>query len=170
MVEWAIHREENNPHAHLLISTRSLAGDGFGKKARAMNPDFASKGAGILSARRRIGISAGPRSRANISASIGITAEVRERRAVPEEPLHARPAEGRAGHGRARRRSRGTTRRPSWPGCVTRHEILEQLTAQRAIFTARDVRQALNKSGLEGEERDALEAAIIGHADVIALG
>src|SRR6516165_4555874 len=45
VVEWAIHREENNPHAHLLISTRVLEGAGFGKKARAMNPDFASKGA-----------------------------------------------------------------------------------------------------------------------------
>ena len=31
------------------------------------------------------------------------------------------------------------------------------------------MRQALNKSGLEGDEREALEAAITGHADVIAL-
>ena len=31
------------------------------------------------------------------------------------------------------------------------------------------MRQALNKSGLEGEERVALEAAITGHAEVIVL-
>jgi hypothetical protein len=58
-VEWAIHREESNPHAHLLISTRTLAGDGFGKKARSMR----ARATGILSGRQIIGIFAGRRSR-----------------------------------------------------------------------------------------------------------
>ena len=167
-VEWAIHRDDNNPHAHVLISTRSLSGDGFGKKARAMNPDFASKGARHFISEAENWDSRWAAFQSDYFREHGITAEVRERRAVPEEPLHARADEGRAGHGRARGDRAGKRGRrvgpPTRPG-----EILEQLTAQRAIFTARDVRRALNKSGLEGDEREALEAAIIGHAEVIAL-
>ena len=31
-IEWAIHADDHNPHAHLLISTRALGAAGFGKK------------------------------------------------------------------------------------------------------------------------------------------
>lgn len=44
-VEWAIHRDEQNPHAHVIISTRSLGPDGFGKKARGMNSESWRAGA-----------------------------------------------------------------------------------------------------------------------------
>jgi hypothetical protein len=43
-VQWAIHRdhgENGNVHAHVLVSTRRLGPDGFGAKARELNPQFA---------------------------------------------------------------------------------------------------------------------------------
>ena len=45
-VEWAIHEpdeENNNHHAHVLVSTRYLSESGFGKKARELNPDFGNR-------------------------------------------------------------------------------------------------------------------------------
>jgi Ti-type conjugative transfer relaxase TraA len=168
VVEWAIHRDDNNPHAHLLISTRSLSGDGFGKKARGMNPDFASKGG-----RHFIGEAENWDNRwASFQSAYfqehGITAEVRERRAVPEE--HYTRGQMKDAQVTAERAAIAQENEAAELARLRDPEkILEQLTAQRAIFTARDVRQALNKSGLEGKEREALEAAITGHADVIPL-
>jgi Ti-type conjugative transfer relaxase TraA len=168
VVEWAIHRDDNNPHAHLLISTRSLSGDGFGKKARAMNPDFASKGS-----RHFIGEAENWDTRwASFQSAYfqehGIAAAVRERRAVPES--HYTRGQMKDAQVMA---ERATIAQENEAAELARwrdpENILEQLTAQRAIFTARDVRQALNKSGLEGQEREALEAAITFHADVIPL-
>ncbi|WP_288037354.1 hypothetical protein, partial [Acidiphilium sp.] len=47
--------------------------------------------------------------------------------------------------------------------------ILASLTAHKSIFTARDLRRALNASGLEGEARAALEAALRQHPETVAL-
>ncbi len=47
--------------------------------------------------------------------------------------------------------------------------ILASLTAHKSIFTARDLRRALNASGLEGEARAALEAALRTHPETVAL-
>ena len=40
VVEWAIHRDDNNPHAHLLISTRSLVRRRFWQKGAGDEPGF----------------------------------------------------------------------------------------------------------------------------------
>ena len=168
VVEWAIHRDDNNPHAHVLISTRSLSGDGFGKKARAMNPDFASKGDRHFLAETQNWDNRWAAFQSTYFRAHGIAAELRERQTVAESHYtrgqmkdagviaeRAAIAQENAAAELARRRD------PA--------QILAQLTAQRAIFTGRDVRQALNKSGLEGAEREALAAAVTGHAEVIAL-
>jgi Ti-type conjugative transfer relaxase TraA len=168
VVEWAIHRDGNNPHAHLLISTRTLAGDGFGKKARSMNPDFASKGAKhFISEAENWDVRWAEFQRAYFER-LGIAADIRERKASPEEhytrgQLKDEQVIGdRAKLERANEAAERTRLRDP-------DKILESLTARQAIFTPRDVRQALQKSGLEGAEREALEARIIGHAEVIAL-
>lgn len=44
-LEWAIHRpdeDSDNHHAHIIVSTRYLGPEGFGKKARELNPQFAT--------------------------------------------------------------------------------------------------------------------------------
>lgn len=43
LVHYAIHHpmdNKDNPHAHLLVSTREVNGNGFGKKIREVNPKF----------------------------------------------------------------------------------------------------------------------------------
>ena len=168
VVEWAIHREENNPHAHLLISTRTLGGDGFGKKARAMNPEFASKGdRHFIGEAENWDIRWAAFQKAYFER-LGIAADIRERKAVPEEHytrgqlLNNQVIADRAEIARANAAAEQAKLRDP-------DEILQSLTAQKAVFTTRDVRQALNKSGLEGAQREALEARIIGHADVVPL-
>ena len=42
-VQWALHDDPVNPHAHLLISTRRLSAEGWGKKAREIAPAMRSK-------------------------------------------------------------------------------------------------------------------------------
>lgn len=168
VVEWAIHREENNPHAHLLISTRTLKGGGYGKKARAMNPDFASKGANHFISEAENWDTRWAEFQREYFERLGITADIRERRTVPEEHytrgqlLNEQVIADRAEIARANAAAEQAKLRDP-------DEILLRLTAQKAVFTARDLRQALNKSGLEGEERAALEARIIGHADIVPL-
>jgi len=167
-LEWAIHRDDSNPHAHLLISTRTLTGEGFGKKARAMNPDFASKGARHFIAEAEDWDNRWAAFQSEYFRAHGIEAEVRERRALPEDHLtrgqlkDAQVIAERAEIEKANEAAELARRRDP-------DTILQQLTAHKAIFTVRDLRQALHKSGLEGQERAALEAAIINHADTIAL-
>lgn len=167
-VEWAIHREDNNPHAHLLISTRTLAGDGFGKKARSMNPDFASKGDRHFVGEADNWDIRWAAFQKEFCARLGLEAEIRERRFVPEDHYtrgqlkDERVIGNRAEIARANEAAEiARLRDPA--------EILDRLTANKAIFTERDLRQALNKSGLDGEERAKLEAAIIRHPDTIEL-
>ena len=168
VVEWAIHREENNPHAHLLISTRALDSDGFGKKARAMNPEFASKGNRHFIGEAENWDMRWAALQKDYFAKLGIAADIRERKSVPEthytrgQLLNEQVIADRAEIARANvAAEQAKLRDPD--------EILAHLTAQKAIFMARDLRQALNKSGLEGAQREALEARIIGHADLIPL-
>jgi Ti-type conjugative transfer relaxase TraA len=167
-VEWAIHREDNNPHAHLLISTRTLAGGGFGKKARSMNPDFASKGDRHFVGEADNWDIRWAAFQKEFCARLGLEADIRERRFLPEDHYtrgqlkDEQVIDNRAEIARANEVvDSARLRDPA--------EILERLTANKAIFTERDLRQALNKSGLDGEERATLEAAIIRHPDAIEL-
>ncbi|MEB8615822.1 MobQ family relaxase [Bacillus cereus] len=42
IVDVAIHRDDpNNPHAHIMLTMRDITPEGFGKKNREWNPDFA---------------------------------------------------------------------------------------------------------------------------------
>ena len=167
-VEWAIHREENNPHAHLLISTRTLAGDGFGKKARAMNPDFASKGDRHFVGEADNWDIRWAAFQKDYCARLGLEADIRERRFVPEDHYTRGQLKDEQVIG-----DRAEIARANEAAELARLrdpvEILERLTANKAIFTERDLRQALNKSGLDGEARAELEAAIIRHPDTIEL-
>jgi hypothetical protein len=49
-----------------------------------------------------------------------------------------------------------------------RTQIVTQLTANRAIFTRRDIRPALNESDLEGAQHEALAEAVVHHLDALA--
>lgn len=43
IADMAIHRDDpSNPHAHIMLTMREITPDGFGKKERSWNPDFAN--------------------------------------------------------------------------------------------------------------------------------
>jgi Ti-type conjugative transfer relaxase TraA len=167
-IEWAIHADDNNPHGHLLISTRTLGEAGFGKKARGMNPGFASRGAAHFVSEGDDWDKRWAAFQAEYLARAGIDAVVRERRAVAEP--HYRRGQMRNEEVRIERDAIAAANaavaavRPRDP-----EAILAELTANKAIFTARDLRRALAASGLEGEKRAALEAALRRHPEIVAL-
>ena len=167
-VEWAIHRDEGNPHAHLLISTRILAGEGFGKKARAMNPEFVSKGKSHFIGEAEDWDKRWAAFQARYFARHGIAAELRERLAVPE-PHYTRGQLQNEEVAAERREIARANAAAEQTRLRDPAAILEKLTARKAIFTARDIRQAVNKSGLEGIEREALFTAITSHPNALAL-
>lgn len=167
-VEWAIHHDDGNPHAHLLISTRLLAGEGFGKKARAMNPDFASKGDRHFISEAENWDVRWADFQKRYFAELGVEVDVRDRLALPED--HYTRGQLRDDQVVAERADIAAANAAAeLVRLRDPDEILKRLTANRAIFTNRDMRQALNKSGLEDEQRSALEAAITGHADIRVL-
>ena len=85
-----------------------------------MNPDFASKGGRHFIGEAENWDNRWAAFQSEYFREHGITAEIRERRPVPEEPLHARADEGRAGHRPSAPRSRRRTRPRSWPACAIR--------------------------------------------------
>lgn len=45
IVDWSIHDSQGeNPHAHLMMTTREIGPEGFGQKRRDWNPEFKGKG------------------------------------------------------------------------------------------------------------------------------
>ena len=167
-VEWAIHADDGNPHAHLLITTRTLDARGFGSKARAMNPGFASRGAAHFVSEGDDWDKRWAAFQADYFARVGIAAVVRERRAVAEP--HYRRGQMRSAAVRAERDAIAEAN--AAVAEIRKRDpeaILEGLTATKAIFTARDLRRAVAASGLDDEERTALRAALLRHPETIAL-
>ena len=167
-VEWAIHADDHNPHAHLLISTRALGAAGFGKKARAMNPGFASRGAAHFVSDGDDWDKRWAAFQEAWFARAGLAVAVPERRGVAES--HYRRGQMRS---EAVCRERDAIAEANAAVAEVRKRdpeaILASLTAHKSIFTARDLRRALNASGLEGEARAALEAALRQHPETVAL-
>lgn len=167
-LEWAIHADDNNPHAHLLISTRCLSEKGFGKKAREMNPGFASRGATHFVSDSDDWDKRWASFQEAWFAREGIAAVVRARRGVAE-PHYTRGQMRTA----AVRGERDAIAEANAAVAEIRKRdpeaILETLTAHKAIFTTSDLRRALAASGLEGEARAALEAALRRHPETLAL-
>ena len=167
-LEWAIHADDNNPHAHLLITTRALGPAGFGRKARAMNPGFASRGAAHFVSEGDDWDKRWAAFQESWFARAGIDVTVRGRRAVAEP--HYRRGQMRRDEVRA---ERGAIAEANAAVAEIRKRdpeaILADLTANKAIFTARDLRRALAASGLEDEERAGLEAALRTHPEALAL-
>ncbi|WP_275895716.1 AAA family ATPase [Acidibrevibacterium fodinaquatile] len=167
-VEWAIHADDHNPHAHLLISTRALGATGFGKKARAMNPGFASRGAAHFVSDGDDWDKRWAAFQDAWFARAGLAVAVPERRGMAEP--HYRRGQMRS---EAVCRERDAIAEANAAVAEVRKRdpeaILASLTAHKSIFTARDLRRALNASGLEGEARAALEAALRTHPETVAL-
>lgn len=167
-LEWAIHRDSGNPHAHLIYSTRTLGPEGFGKKARDMNPEFATGARGAFIAGQDAWDARWADFQEAWFAENGIFAEVRERQKM-----------------RFTRVNRGQLRKP---GVVREREAVEAanaaaaaadardpvnalfaLTKRKAIFASVDLRRYCRRQGISGDELDRFFQVVTAHPDVIEL-
>ncbi len=168
VLEWAIHADDNNPHAHLLISTRCLSETGFGKKARAMNPGFASRGKVHFVSDGDDWDKRWASFQTEYFAREGIAAVVRERQAMAE--AHYTRGQIRTGAVFGERAAIATANAEVAAVRLSDPEvILETLTAHKAVFTARDLRRALDASGLEDKARALLDGVLQHHPETLAL-
>lgn len=167
-VEWAIHRDEGNPHAHILISTRALGPGGFGKKARGMNPEFSSRGKLHFISEQDGWDERWAAFQERYFAEHRIKAQVRDRRPVQEPHMgtkrFVRPEiEDEVKKVRAVNDEFVTAaaRDPS--------EVLVALTKRKAVFTETDLRRYCARHQIFGQEREALLEAVHGHAETLEL-
>ena len=167
-VEWAIHRDDGNPHCHILISTRTLGPGGFGKKARGMNPEFSSRGKLHFVSEQDDWDARWAAFQERYFAEHRIKAEVRDRRPVQEPHMGAkrfvRPeivVEVKKARSASAEIVAIAARDPD--------EVLAALTKRKAVFTETDLRRYCVRHQIFGQEREALLKAVRGHAELLDL-
>jgi ATP-dependent exoDNAse (exonuclease V) alpha subunit len=169
-VQWAIHPDHDgtgNIHAHLLVSTRKLDADGFGKKARELNPSFAyskENGRGYVSEQQAVGEKWAAFQNAFFREK-GIDLVVDPTRIVPDVNLsNARFVENSDKEQRRAalaERNREAARDPE--------KVVAHLTKTDATFTARQVETFLRKSCLPEAEQNTTREAIFARPDLVRL-
>lgn len=169
-VEFAIHRPEegsDNYHAHLLVTTRFVTKRGLGKKARSLNPAFATDGKGrrFVSEQDRI-TDRWTDAQNRFFAELGLELRVDPKRSsVPA--LHMGPtwhAEDSRKRQKLMESNEAAARAMQDPSAV-----LAGITVNKAVFTTRDLEQYVKAHGVHGKDRDSSVKAALAHGDVVRL-
>lgn len=169
-VEFAIHRPDadspDNYHVHILQSTRLVNANGFGRKARNLNPAFATSKKGKRFVSEPDAISdrwADAQNR--YFDERGLDLRVDPKRAV--QTVHHGPSWHAPNN---ERRQRGAEADAAAMALMQDpRSILKAITKQRATFTLRDLQKFVSKHGLKGAERDQAVTAALGHDQVVVL-
>ena len=156
-----------NFHAHLLITTRRVEGEGFAaKKARDLEPE-------IRSIRGRAVVSEGEawgevwRSLQNrYFAEHGLDIRVDATSTVAQ--AHIGPVRMRAADAEANVRA-DETARANAKAARDPEQVLVTLTRNNATFSERDVERYLAKHIESRAERETVKGKVLGHAEVLAL-
>jgi hypothetical protein len=167
-VEFAIHRpdaDSDNHHAHILQTTRTIGPAGFGKKARQLNPGFATKNRKrFVSEQDRIS-DRWAQAQNDYFKELGLDLRVDPKRSVPA--IHLGPswhAQDETKLELATQSDAKAAAAMSDPGA-----ILKAVTAQKSTFTKRDVQKLVTKHGLSGDARAQAVASALTHPDIIRL-
>ncbi len=169
-VQIAIHEADlkgdeisENPHAHLLVATRTLDQSGFSRtKARHLNPTF-FKG-GVVEQDHW-----NDRWRAfqnDHFAELGIPLRVDDSATVPG--VHVGPTwhkKDQSENVAANEERHGLAKQMAHDPEI----VLDTLTERRSVFTSRDVDRLLVKHGIAGDEAKAAREAVLQHASVLTL-
>lgn len=170
--EWAIHApdgDNGNWHAHLLVSTRKLEGERFGKKCQEINPSFARGGDGrrfVSEDDRLTERWAEAQTRFFKERGLGVTVDPYGSKLAKQEHLgptwHMTDSRKAASQSTALAQAEDKARRD--PAAV-----LEAVTQRKATFTLREVERALRKAGLAGDDFEQARTAVLMHPELVPL-
>ncbi|MEF3698231.1 AAA family ATPase [Desulfolutivibrio sp.] len=162
-VEMVIHdKGDGNPHAHLLISTRTLGENGFGPKARHLNPGFA-KGKHVL---RK---DAWGQEWANFQNGYfkfrGLDVEVDAVGKASQK--HVGPVWHQKGEQAVKREINEGIRAENAE--LTPEEMLTQLTWNKSIFSERDIARLISKIADTPEENATRKDELLSQETLVSL-
>jgi Ti-type conjugative transfer relaxase TraA len=173
VADFSLHHDNlENPHAHILLTTRSIEGDGFGKKCRAWN-DKALYGQwrvewanacnlGLQRAGHQIRID--HRSYAEQGIALEPTVNVGKDRPRAEADTNGYVTQERLQEYDRIVRSNGEA-------IIADPAIaLDAITKQRATFTRSDVGRWLHTRTLGAEQFNQALSAVMNHESVVLLG
>lgn len=165
-VQWALHDDAVNPHAHLLVSTRRLTAEGWGKKAREIAPEMRSKhGMAFVAGDERGELAAAWESFQNAwFLEQGIDLRVDPKLAVRDTHIgvaRSEPSERAALSAEAQAEAAERMRDPAG--------LLAAAGRMRSVWTATELARLARRNGLPEEEiADAVEAALA-HPESVRL-
>lgn len=156
-----------NWHAHLLITTRRVEGEGFAaKKARDLEPEIKRIGGRAVVSEGDAWGEVWRDLQNRYFAEHGLDIRVDVTSAVAQAhigPIRMRTPEAEA-NARADETARANAKAARDPD-----QVLATLTRNNATFSGRDVEQYLAKHIGDAVEREAVKGRVLGHRDVLAL-
>jgi len=159
--------ERANWHAHLLITTRRIEGEGFAaKKARDLEPDVRRVAGRPLVTEGEAWGESWRDLQNRYFAEFGIDVRVDPTDAIAQAhigPIRMRAEDAQA-NGRAEEIARANAKAARDPD-----QVLLVLTRNSATFTARDLERHLAKHIADAAERDAMKERVLGHRGVLEL-
>ncbi|MDE0408531.1 MAG: MobA/MobL family protein, partial [Alphaproteobacteria bacterium] len=165
-VQWALHDDPVNPHAHLLISTRRLSAEGWGKKAREIAPEVRSRhGMAFVAGDERGALVAAWEDFQNAwFREQGIDLHVDPKLAVRGTHIGvARQADSEraALSAEAQAEAAERMRNPA--------ELLAAAGRMRSVWTGTELARVARRNGLPEEEIAAAVEAALAHPESLAL-
>jgi Ti-type conjugative transfer relaxase TraA len=159
--------ERANWHAHLLITTRRLEGEGFAaKKARDLDPEVRRAGGRAVVADGEAWgeLWRDHQNRYFVEHGLGIRVDPAATYAQQHiGPVRLRKADSAAGE-RAE-----TLRQANQAAARDPEQVLATLTRNNATFSERDLDRHLAKHIADDAERSTTKAAVLGHAETLPL-
>ena len=159
--------ERANWHAHLLITTRRVEGEGFAaKKARDLEPEIKRIGGRAVVSEGEAWGEVWRALQNRYFAEQGLEIRVDVRSAVAQAhigPIRMRAADAEA-NGRADEIARANAKAARDPD-----QVLATLTRNNATFSERDLERHLAKHIGDVVEREAVKGRVLGHNEVLPL-
>ncbi len=165
--------ERSNPHAHLLVTTRRVEGEGFAShKARDLDPEVRSaKGRAVVASADAWGaLWRGHQDRYFHEHGLAVRVDA----TAPHGGEHVGPVRMRRAGSEAAARA-AALREANQEAARDPGQVLAALTRNNATFNGRDLDRFLDRhlgregDGEAGRERAAVRGAVLGHRDVLAL-
>jgi Ti-type conjugative transfer relaxase TraA len=168
VVEFAIHRPDadspDNYHAHLLITTRLVNKNGFGKKARKLNPGFSTdrKRRRLVSDQDFIS-DRWAQAQNTFFNELGLDLCVDPKRQVAA--IHVGPS----WHAPDNERREKAAEADAAAAALMRDPAAILRGINKPIFTVRDLSKHVARHGLKGAERDEAVQAALAHPEIVRL-